>query len=980
MGILALGATAPAGALPAIETSTTLTATPNPSSHGQAVTLTAKVRSSGAGTPTGTVTFKNGADTLAPVTFETTVTGDVAAGRQHTCAIVAAGAVKCWGYNGYGQLGDGSTTTPRSTPVDVVGLTGVVAVAGGSFHTCALTAAGTVKCWGYNLAGQLGDHSTINRSTPVDVTGLTGVRAIAAGEDFTCALLEAGGVKCWGENEDGRLGDGTTTDRFTPTDVSGLTGVSAITTGDKHACALTAAGGIKCWGNNGNGRLGDGTTTQRSTPVDVVGLTGAGAVVAGGSHTCAITTAGAAKCWGSNFFNQLGDDTWTDRWTPVDVVGLGSGTAAITAGTGHTCAITNAGGAKCWGWNSSGELGDGTTTGRSTATDVSGLGSGTVAITAGQVHTCAITNAGGLKCWGSNVTGQVGDGSDLARTTPVDVTGLTAALTAKATLTTNTLAVGSHSLTAEYSGDAAHGSSVSAALIQVVNDIVAAPTSVTLNVKPNTAIVGQTVRLTTRVAPRAPATGTPTGTVTFLSGQTVLGTAPLVDGSVVFETTGLGIGTNTLRARYEGSFAFTANNSPQRTVTIDPRIGAALTADRDGEPEQAGDKHYPAVTGLGSGGFVVVWQTAADGGTRVYARLYKPTGEPAGNEFRVGATTGTSQGRPSVARVADGDFVVVWESQGPSGHAVYGQRYRGENLRGGVFLVGNGDAPLGPDRSRARSVAAGSVASANGIVTAIAEPVIAALGDGGFVVVWAADRQDGKGRNVYARRYTADRQPLGAEFRVNPEAANDQWQPSVAALGDGGFVVAWSSNETDPAIIGVYGQRYDAEAKKTGKLFRVMATGQFRSEPSVAGLAGSEFVVAFSALQGNPATTQNIQARQYDAVGARVAITVNTTRNSYQFAPRVASFGAQGFIAVWVLDNASRSEIHARIFNANGGPLSNVFRIDQPTSDFIAAGMPSVAMLPNDRAVIVWRSHDFMVPQTRIQVQRISVKGVQAAP
>jgi alpha-tubulin suppressor-like RCC1 family protein len=357
----------------------------------------------------------------------------VAAGGSHTCALTIGGEIECWGWNDFGQLGDG-TTIQRSTPVDVSGLTiEITAIAAGGSHTCALTMGGKVACWGANEDGQLGDGTTIQRSIPVDVNGPTsGVTIITAGDYHTCVLTSSGGVKCWGWNEDGQLGDGTTTSRSVPVDVAGLTsGVTAIAAGYYHTCVLTSSGGVKCWGWNGDGQLGDGTTIQRSTPVDVSGLTsGVTAIAAGDEYTCALTSGGGVKCWGANGDGQLGDGTTTQRSTPVDVSGLTSGVTAITAGGWHTCVLTTGGGGKCWGANWNGQLGDGTTTQRSAPVDVSGLASGIIAIAAGDEHTCALTTGGGVKCWGWNDTGQLGDSTTTNRSTPVDVFGLTNGVTA----------------------------------------------------------------------------------------------------------------------------------------------------------------------------------------------------------------------------------------------------------------------------------------------------------------------------------------------------------------------------------------------------------------------------------------------------------------------------------------------------------------------------------------------------------------------
>jgi alpha-tubulin suppressor-like RCC1 family protein len=359
----------------------------------------------------------------------------ITAGGLHTCARTSGGGVKCWGYNGNGQLGDG-TTTDRTKPVNVSGLaSGVSAIAAGDSHTCALTSGGGVKCWGANYFGQLGEGTTTQRLTPVDVSGLaSGVIAIAAGDSHTCALTSGGGVKCWGRNDYGQLGDGTTTQRLTPVDVSLLaSGVSAIAAGKYHTCALIAGGWVMCWGYNAAGQLGDGTTTDRYTPVDVLLASGVSTIATGANHTCALTAGGGVKCWGWNGSGQLGDGTTTDRTTPVDVSGLASGVSAIAAGGLHTCARTAGGGIKCWGRNAEGQLGDGTTTDRYTPIDVSGLASGVSAIAAGYYHTCARTAGGGVKCWGWNAFGQLGDGTTTNRLTPVNVVVATLTKTYRST-------------------------------------------------------------------------------------------------------------------------------------------------------------------------------------------------------------------------------------------------------------------------------------------------------------------------------------------------------------------------------------------------------------------------------------------------------------------------------------------------------------------------------------------------------------------
>ncbi len=348
----------------------------------------------------------------------------VAAGFDFTCALTTGGGVKCWGVGHDGQLGDG-TTQARSLPGDVTGLTeGVVAIAAGYQHACAITGSGSVKCWGANDRGQLGDGTTTNRTTPVDAFGLgSGVAALSLDRFSTsrhaCALTADGGVKCWGVNDQGELGDGTTITRTLPVDVRGLPGrATAIATGLNHSCALMADGRVMCWGRGA--MLGNDAFENSLTPVEVGGLSGVTGIAAGLQHTCVLMR-GGVKCWGANFHGELGDGTQRSHDTPMDVSGLTSGVVAIATGTNYTCALTEGGGLKCWGENTRGQLGDGTTDDRATPVDAQGLGSGVVAIGTASWHTCAVTDQGAAKCWGYNSLGQLGDAGRESSTLPVDV-------------------------------------------------------------------------------------------------------------------------------------------------------------------------------------------------------------------------------------------------------------------------------------------------------------------------------------------------------------------------------------------------------------------------------------------------------------------------------------------------------------------------------------------------------------------------------
>ena len=376
----------------------------------------------------------------------------VYAGTYDTCVVTTEGGAMCWGANAGGQLGNG-TTTDNPTPSAVTGLTsGVLDVAeraGTPYgHTCALTAVGAVECWGSNDVGQLGDGTAADRLSPTNTVGLPTIASISVGGEHACAVAAGtGGVKCWGWNPYGQLGDGTSAGpqtcnaggtpyscSTTPVDVMGLTsGAAAVAAGVFHTCALTVSGGVKCWGNDDHGQLGDGTTTNSSVPVDVAGLAaGAASISAGLEHSCVVTTSSGVKCWGTGAAGELGNGGtgcggvgWCTA--PVDVAGLATGVAAVSAGGVHTCALTFAGGVKCWGRNDNGQLGIGSNTGLAscggypcslTPVDVPGLTSGVADVSAGLDHTCAVLTSGVVKCWGSGTYGQMGDGSTAPQSSP----------------------------------------------------------------------------------------------------------------------------------------------------------------------------------------------------------------------------------------------------------------------------------------------------------------------------------------------------------------------------------------------------------------------------------------------------------------------------------------------------------------------------------------------------------------------------------
>ena len=356
----------------------------------------------------------------------------VAAGEDHSCAILTDTTVACWGNNSDGQLGNNSVPH-TAVPVAVYlpgssrhKLSNIIDIAASGYFTCALQNTGAVYCWGKNEYGSLGNGTTDPTPFPTMVSIIEPVFAISAGGYHACALLDNAdrSARCWGDNSSGQLGDNSKTTRPLPVDVmvadraggtTLLTGMNQISAGGNHTCVAFEDSGAMCWGNNGYGQLGNGSLSGSPLPLSVntpdgkTPLTAVTEIAAGGSHTCAVFGATfSADCWGENIYGQLGNPMDGGFETlPTFIPGLG--VRSISGGGENTCAIGADGRVICWGYNGEGELGDGTTANSDTPVALS-ISNGSM-VSAGHYHTCAVLQDTTVQCWGDGYSGEIGDGN-----------------------------------------------------------------------------------------------------------------------------------------------------------------------------------------------------------------------------------------------------------------------------------------------------------------------------------------------------------------------------------------------------------------------------------------------------------------------------------------------------------------------------------------------------------------------------------------
>ncbi len=341
----------------------------------------------------------------------------ISTGTLHTLAIKTDGTLWAWGYNGFGQLGDG-TNTNNNASTQIGTATNWSQISTGGYHTIAIKTDGTLWAWGMNSSGQLGDGTTSDKNVPTKIGTATNWSQISAGNNHTLAIKTDGTLWAWGVNLYGQLGDGTNTAINAPTQIGTDNNWSLISAGGEHSLALKIDGTLWAWGYNGWGALGDGTTSSGiNAPTQIGTDNNWSQISAGDYHTLAIKTDGTLWACGSNSNGQLGDGTNSNYNTVLTKIGSATNWSQICAGGNHTLASKTNGTLWAWGYNLYGALGDGTNTDKNVPTQL-GIATNWSEIIAGGDHTLAIKTDGTLWAWGDNSFGQLGDRTDIDKNTP----------------------------------------------------------------------------------------------------------------------------------------------------------------------------------------------------------------------------------------------------------------------------------------------------------------------------------------------------------------------------------------------------------------------------------------------------------------------------------------------------------------------------------------------------------------------------------
>ncbi|WP_291401961.1 T9SS type A sorting domain-containing protein [Daejeonella sp.] len=342
----------------------------------------------------------------------------IASGYYHNLSIHQDGSLWSWGYNRYGQLGDG-TTSPRTTPARIGNANDWKTIAAGYLHSVAIKSDGSLWTWGANGYGQLGDGSAANSKSPKRIGNATDWKMVGGGYNHTLAIKNDGSLWAWGLNNFGQLGDGTFVNKSIPTRIGNATDWKLISVGGNYTVAIKNDGSLWAWGYNLEGELGDATLTNKNIPTQIGTGTDWKVIKAGVAHTLAIKNDGSLWSWGFNVSGQLGDGGFSIRNTPARI-GADTDWQSISSGYAHTLAIKNNGSLWAWGDNNDGQLGNGTTVDETIPTRI-GTANNWALVDGGFYHTLTMKNNGDLWTWGYNVDGQLGNNSSSNKGLPLKV-------------------------------------------------------------------------------------------------------------------------------------------------------------------------------------------------------------------------------------------------------------------------------------------------------------------------------------------------------------------------------------------------------------------------------------------------------------------------------------------------------------------------------------------------------------------------------
>jgi len=488
-----------------------------------------------------------------------------------------------------------------------------------------------------------------------------------------------------------------------------------------------------------------------------------------------------------------------------------------------------------------------------------------------------------------------------------------------------------------YSGNDVFAASTAPDLSQIVTP---GETTVGLTVSATDAVPGETIKVTATVEAVSPASGTPQGQVRFKDGGKTIATVALKNGEARFKTKALAIGAHEIIAKYRGSDDWAASASNMETITVDPRVGAEFPVNET----TAGAQRDPALAALASGGFSVLWQGPDQDRTGNFGQRFNAEAKRRGGEFQVNSDADQAQSMPAAAGFAEGGFVATWTSDTEDGNGadVLGQRFSGTGKP-------RGDAVQ----------ADGSTASGQG------EPVVAALNQGGHVLLWTADEQESRSASfeggapgIFGRRFGADGKPAGKAFQVNTATAKDHVAPAVAPLADGGFVAAWASRGQDGSGFGVFAQRFDEKARPQGEEFQVNSeTAGNQAMPAIAGLLGGGFVVTWQSHKQD-GSGLGIFAQRYSASGKAKgnAFPVNTTTKRDQWQPAITPTATGGFLIAWASNrqDGSGQGVYGQMFDRTGGRVDAEFPINVTTRQ--DQWGPDLATLDSGDLIAVWTS------------------------